>query len=129
MDSVLLHSLSATCTWVVNLEVTNHDVTPEQLVAVSRLDNLRVFNMATHFKTRAERGFHDRILRAWADAARETGALSKLRFLFLYNQSGVTKWSLPHLEAFPSLDEFCSHDCGITRKDVEQRRGFWRRQE
>jgi len=82
--------------------------------------------MATSRSTPADVGVNDRVLRSWAEAARERGALQHLRFIFLYSQLGVTKWSLPHLDAFPNLDEFCAYDCGIQWTDVEHRHG-WRR--
>lgn len=96
-----------------------------ELVVVPRLDNIRSLLMATTQNTSADLGVNDRVLRSWAEAVQDRGALQHLRFIFLYRQSGVTKWSLPHLDAFPKLEEFCAYDCGIQRQDVEHRSG-WR---
>lgn len=133
IERAILHSSSTDCSWITSLEVTNLDISAAELVAVSGLGNLRSFHMAANPTMRsflmddnpvlrsnsADIGINDRVLRSWAEAARERSALQHLRFIFLYSQLGVTKWSLPHLNAFPKLDEFCAYHCGIHGRDVK----------
>jgi hypothetical protein len=125
MDKVVVHSSNAECSWITSLEITDLDISPAELVAVSRLDNLRSLVMATTRRTSADTGVNDRILRSWADSVQDRGALQHLRFIFLYSQRGITKWSLPHLDAFPKLNEFCAYNCGVHWRDVGHRQG-WR---
>lgn len=75
--------------------------------------------MATAFETEADKGFNDRVLRSWADLARDKGDFSNLKTIFLYFQEGVSKWSLEHLSAFPVLDEFCAYRCKLRRHHVK----------
>jgi hypothetical protein len=126
IGTAVFKSSSTDCSWITSLNITNHDIPLEELVLVPKLDNLRSFLMATARKTPADMGVNDRVLRSWAESARENGALQHLRFIFLYRQLGATKWCLRHLDAFPKLDEFCAYDCGIQKRDVKSRRQGWR---
>jgi len=118
-------SSSTDCSWITSLEITKGDIPLEELVHLSKLDNLRSFLMATSSRPSADTGINDRVLRSWAESAKDRGALQHLRFIALYRQPGVTKWCLPHLDAFPHLDEFCAYECGIQWRDVKRWQG-WR---
>jgi hypothetical protein len=61
----------------------------------------------------------DRIFRAWADAAREQVAFSRLSRLHLYYHRGITKWSLYRLCDFPSLGDLTLHECNLSKQDID----------
>ena len=81
--------------------------------------------MATNHETADDEGFNDRVLRTWADQAREDGAFPHLQSIFLFCQVGITAWSLDRLSAFPTLDEFCAHRCKLERSPTKTMPG-WR---
>ena len=129
IGTALFTSSSTDCSWITSLNITERDISLEELVLVSKFDNLRSFIMATTRRCTANMGVNDRVLRSWAESAKEGGAFQHLRFIFLYRQLGVTKLCLPHLDAFPRLDEFCAYECDIEKRDVKHRRGWRQRQE
>jgi hypothetical protein len=109
--------------WLTNLEIhtgSGQEVSSVDLVRVSKLQNLRRFNMAAGFGAPADKGFSDRVTKTWAELAEDKCAFACLRSIFLYRQKGVTKWSLSHLTAFPVLHEFCAYGC-----DIESPRDNW----
>jgi hypothetical protein len=81
--------------------------------------------MATSNETATDQGFNNRVLRTWADQAREDGAFPHLQSIFLYCQEGITTWSLSRLSAFPALDEFCAYRCKIEWRQTKSMSG-WR---
>jgi hypothetical protein len=103
-------AISTQCAWVTTLDITAETSTID-LVRVSELRNLRRFHMATNHETADDEGFNDRVLRTWADQAREDGAFPHLQSIVLYCQVGITAWSLSRLSTFPALDEFCAYRC------------------
>jgi hypothetical protein len=129
IGTAVFKSSSTDCSWITSLNITKHNIPLDELVLVSKLDNLRSFLMATTQKCNSGMGFNDRVLRSWAESAKEGGAFQHLRFIFLYRQLGVTKLCLPHLDAFPKLDEFCAYECGIEKRDAKHRQGWRQRQE
>lgn len=114
-----------TCAWTTTLDIMTDNVSPVDLTAISQLTNLRRFSMATANETPADKGLNDRVLRSWNGLAREEGAFSNLKTIFLYFQDGVSKWALEHLDAFPALDEFCAYRCKLRRHHAKGAVG-WR---
>ena len=109
---------------MTTLDITTETSTAD-LVRVSELRNLRRFHMATNHETAVDEGFNDRVLRTWADQAREEGAFPHLQSIFLFCQVGITAWSLGRLSAFPALDEFCAYRCDIEWRQTKSMSG-WR---
>lgn len=108
--------------WLTNLCLSHGAYAPEDLCRISRLANLRNIHLNggnTHhanYDRTAGYQMTDRIVTAWADAARNEGALSMLQMIFIQGHKEVTTWSLRHLNAFPALDTFCTQACGLSRK-------------
>jgi hypothetical protein len=84
--------------------------------------------MAANFGVPADKGFNDRVMKAWAELAEDGCAFACLQSIFLYRQKGVTKWSLKHLNAFLALHEFCAFECEIVSRDEEDSPAGWRDQ-
>jgi hypothetical protein len=118
-------AISTDCAWVTTLDITA-ETSNIDLVRVSELQNLRRFHMATNHETADDEGFNDRVLRTWADQAREDGAFLHLQSIFLFCQVGITAWSLGQLSAFPALDEFTAYRCKIERHQMKAVSG-WRK--
>lgn len=110
--------------WLTTLDISV-ETSNADLVRVSELRNLRRFQMATSHETAADEGFNDRVLRTWADQAREDGAFPHLQSVFLFCQVGITAYSLGRLSAFPALDEFCTYRCNIEWRQTKSMSG-WR---
>ena len=55
----------------------------------------------------------DRLIRAWADAAREAGAFQMLKTLVCINQPLLTPDALEHLSALPKLETFATNNLSI----------------
>jgi hypothetical protein len=117
-------AIHSDCAWVTTLDVAV-ETSNVDLVRVSELRNLRRFHMATKNEAAADEGFNDRVLRTWADQAREDGAFPHLQSIFLFCQVGITAWALGQLSAFPALDEFCAYRCKIERRQTKALSG-WR---
>jgi hypothetical protein len=107
------------CAWVTTLDIAA-ETSNVDLVRVSELRNLRRFHIAiTNNEATVDEGFNDRVLRTWADQAREHGAFPHLQSIFLFCQVGITASSLGRLSAFPALDEFCAYRCKIERRQTK----------
>ncbi|KAM0715877.1 hypothetical protein Q7P37_008391 [Cladosporium fusiforme] len=100
-----------TCAWVTTLDILTDDISQLDFASLSELKNLRRFHIATASEAPHDKGFNDRVLRSWADLARDNGDFANLKTIFLYLQGGVSQWSLDHISAFPGLDEFCAYMC------------------
>jgi len=107
-------TIESDCSWLTTLNIATEE-SNVNLVRIAELRNLRRFHMAkaTGTETAIDQGFNDRVLRTWAEQARQDGAFMHLQSIFLYGQEGITTWSLDRLSAFPALDEFCAYRCKI----------------
>ena len=114
----------ADCAWLTTLEITC-ETSNLDLVRVSELRNLRRFHVAISCETATDQVLNDRVLRTWADQAREDGAFAHLQSIFLFCQPGITAYSLGRLSAFPALDEFCAYRCNIEWRQTKSMAG-WR---
>jgi hypothetical protein len=114
----------AECAWVTTLDIST-ETSKADLVRVSELRNLRRFRIATERENAADAPFDDRVLRTWADQAREEGAFPHLQSMFLFCQKGITACSLGRLSVFPALDEFIVYRSSIERLQTKSMSG-WR---
>jgi hypothetical protein len=125
LNLAIPQAVSTECAWVTTLDITA-ETSNIDLVRVSELRNLRRFHMATNHETADDEGFNDRVLRTWADQARDEGAFPHLQSIFLFCQVGITAWSLGRLSTFPTLDEFTAYRCRIALHQTKAIPG-WRK--
>lgn len=98
--------------WVTNLKVTGGGVQVQEWAYVIKLRNLRnVHVIRTEGSGRST--FSDRIVKAWALAAKEEGAFPNLQMIFVNGVENITVGSLYHLTSFAKLNTFCVQDCSI----------------
>lgn len=113
------------CAWLTTIDIVTDVVSNKDIVRISEIQNLRSLRVGTCIKSPENEGFNDRILRTWADQARQRTALRYLKSIFLYYQEGITGWSLGRLSAFPALEDFCAYKCDIGRQHLKSLAG-WR---
>lgn len=95
---------------MTSLTLSGDQWSPSDLVAVSRLDNLRLLSVTS---TRPAGTLTDRIIRAWADAARDSGSFQHLDSLVAHNQTDLTAHCLQSLRLLPAIEAVCLLDCAI----------------
>ena len=106
-------------TTVLTLNLKEGWLSPS-LIDLSKIPNLGVL-MIYHPRTAvparwtcAAEGFvNDRLLRAWADAAREAGAFRMLKVLACINQPVLTTDTFNHISALPALETFVTNSFPI----------------
>lgn len=109
----MIDSAAMSSCWVTNLTVTDCNVPAQDLVYVAKLHNLRTIDLYNN-RPRQDVAFSDRIIKSWAHAATEDGALDRLEMAFINGYQDITIGSLYHLASFPRLDTFCAQECGMT---------------
>ncbi|KAM3417788.1 hypothetical protein BST61_g6016 [Cercospora zeina] len=122
---------SADMAWLVDLAIGDVSMGMDDMISISKIPNLRTIHLRRPMRSFPQQPYvSDRILRAWSSAAEDSGALSKLRLLFIDGQRDVTIRTLQHLGHFPALQMFTAFDCGIWSEEVaeiEQGVAGWRR--
>lgn len=96
--------------WLTDLSLDER-MTTHDLVQIPSLRNVRTLRLLTSIRRNA--GFNDAVFKAWADAAKEGQAFTKLETIFvdardpgsLY-EVNITHWSLAQLWKFPALTHY-----------------------
>ncbi|KAF2211919.1 hypothetical protein CERZMDRAFT_97839 [Cercospora zeae-maydis SCOH1-5] len=116
--------------WLVDLAIGDVSMNTEDMISLSKIPNLRTLHLRRTMRNFPQQTYmSDRILRAWALVAKNSGALSKLQLLFIDGQRDVTTRTLQYLGHFPALQMFTAFDCGICCEDIagkEQDVAGWR---
>ena len=99
--------------WIVHLSILDVTYSRAELFSLSKLVNIGALSIGS---SRSGSSIEDRIIRAWARAATETGAFSMLRVLILKAQKDITPQSFVYLNQFPSLTLFNTEDCNLGPK-------------
>ncbi|WPB06028.1 uncharacterized protein RHO25_010683 [Cercospora beticola] len=100
----------ANMAWLVRLTIKDLAIDMDDAISIRKIPNLQTFYIRG--SGARQEGVSDRILRAWASAAKDLGAMSKLELMFLGAQWDLTPHSLQYLSHFPALQVFTVFRCG-----------------
>jgi hypothetical protein len=109
---------SQSAVWITDLSIYLMDDMAADLTKISTISNLHKLHVGNSTKSPYSR-LDDRVLRAWADAARDQGSFSHVKHLKLHDHKGITKWSLERLSSFPALANLALHGCNLSKQDIE----------
>lgn len=117
--------LSPSFQWITFLTLSNITCSRHDLINVSKLTNIGALTIA-HGVEAPDAGLDDSIVRAWARAATEAGAFSRLCVFACRAQRAITSQVFAYISQFPSLTMFVVEDCnfGPRYKPSAQAAGF-----
>ena len=100
----------ANMAWLVHLVIRDVDMDTDDAISIWQIPNLQAIHVRG---SRSKQELvSDRILGAWASAATDLGAMSKLELIFIDGQRDITPHSLQYQGRFPALQLFTVFRCG-----------------
>lgn len=100
----------ANMAWLVHLTIRDVAMDTDDAISIWQIPNLQAIYIQGS-GTKQEL-VSDRILRAWASAATDSAAMSKLELMFIDGQREITPHCLQYLSQFPALKLFTAFKCG-----------------
>ncbi|PPJ55576.1 hypothetical protein CBER1_03704 [Cercospora berteroae] len=100
----------ANMAWLVHLTIRDVAMDTDDAISIWQIPNLQAIYIQGS-GTKQEL-VSDRILRAWASAATDSAAMSKLELMFIDGQREITPHCLQYLSQFPALQLFTVFRCG-----------------
>ena len=91
--------------WLTCLRISPKYVDKADLVKIASISNLAVLDLSDNLATvdLSPSRFDERVLKTWAELARQEGAFKHLRVLLFGWQPAISTWIFKYLDSFPAL--------------------------